>query len=85
LKSPEAITKFGWTVLPIHLTPSGFYVFGALKNAVRGVKFKIDDDVINAVRTWLQEQDKEWYRQGIGALVSPWRKAVEVDRDSVEK
>jgi hypothetical protein len=83
VKSPEAITKFGWTVLPIHLTPSGFYVFGALKNAVRGVKFKIDDDVISAVR--LREQDNEWYRQGIGTLVSPWPQAVEVDRDYVEK
>jgi hypothetical protein len=29
------------------------------KNAVRGVRFKTDDDVISAVRTWLHEQDKE--------------------------
>jgi hypothetical protein len=32
-----------------------------------------------------KEQDKEWYRQGIHALVSRWRKAVEVDGDFVEK
>jgi hypothetical protein len=49
------------------------------------VKFKIDDDVISDVKTWLHEQDKEWYRQGIHVLVSRWRKAVEVDGDFVEK
>jgi hypothetical protein len=49
------------------------------------VKFKTDDDVISDVRTWLHEQDKEWYRQGIHALVSRWRKDVEVGGDFVEK
>jgi histone-lysine N-methyltransferase SETMAR len=38
LKSWEAITKFGWTVLPHplyspELAPSDFHLFGALKNA----------------------------------------------------
>jgi hypothetical protein len=49
------------------------------------VKFKTDDNVISAVRTWLHEQGKEWYRQGINTLVSHWCKAVEVDEDFVEK
>jgi hypothetical protein len=49
------------------------------------VKFKPDDDVISAVRTWLHEQDKEWYRQGIHALVSHWRKAVEMDGNCGKK
>jgi hypothetical protein len=31
------------------------------------------------------EQDKKWYRQDTHALVSRWRKAVEVDGDLVEK
>jgi histone-lysine N-methyltransferase SETMAR len=69
-----------------NLAPSDFYLFRALKNAVHGVKFKTDDDVISsAVRTWLHDQDKEWYRKGIHALVSSCRKAVEVDGDSAEK
>jgi hypothetical protein len=49
------------------------------------MKFVIDDDVIHAVRTWLNEQDKAWYQQGIRLLVPCWRKAVEVDKDLVEK
>jgi hypothetical protein len=30
-----------------------------------------------------EEQEKEWYRQRIHALVSRWRKAVEVDGELV--
>jgi histone-lysine N-methyltransferase SETMAR len=90
LKTWEAISKFGWTVLPHpfyspDLAHSDFHLFGALRNDVCSLKFKTDDDVIGDVRTWPYEQDKEWYRQGIHALVSCWCKAVEVDGDFVEK
>jgi hypothetical protein len=87
LKTLEAIT-LDWTVLPRppHTQPSTF-IFPPLRSPknVCGVKFKIDNEVISAMRTWLHEQDKEWYRQGIHALLSRWRKAAEVERDTVEK
>jgi len=41
--------------------------------------------VILAVRTWLREQERRWYREGIHALASRWRKAVDLDGDYVEK
>jgi hypothetical protein len=48
--------------------------------------------IVTAGETWpitlkrrQKEQDKKWYRQGIHALVSRWRKAVQVDGDFVEK
>jgi len=41
--------------------------------------------VIRAVRTWLREQETSWYREGMHALVSRGRKAVDVHRDYVEK
>jgi hypothetical protein len=40
---------------------------------------------IRAVRTWLHEQETSWCREGMHALVSRWRKAVDVDGDYVEK
>jgi histone-lysine N-methyltransferase SETMAR len=75
LKTREAITKFGLTLLPHppyipDLAPSGFHPFGDLKNAVCGVKFKTDGNVISTVRTWLHEQDKEWYQQGTHTFFS---------------
>jgi hypothetical protein len=48
-------------------------------------------NVIRAVRTWLREQETSWYREGMHALFSRWRKAVDVrgwtyvDGDYVEK
>jgi len=61
LQTQEAITKFGWTVLPHpsyspDLVPSDFHLFGPLKDALRGTRFEDDESVIHAVRTWLCEQ-----------------------------
>jgi len=90
LRNQEAITKFGWTVLPHppyspDLAPSVFHLFGPLKDALRGTRFEDDESVIRAVRTWLHEQETSWYREGMHALVSRWRKAVDVHGDYVEK
>ena len=90
LRTQEAITKFGWTVLPNptyspDLVPSDFHLFGPLKNAVCGTRFEDDESVIHSVRTQLCEQEMSWYREGKHALVSHWRKAVDVHGDYVEK
>jgi hypothetical protein len=37
------------------------------------------------VKKWLRVQNSNWYKKGIDALVSRWRKAAEVDGDYVEK
>jgi histone-lysine N-methyltransferase SETMAR len=48
LKTREAITKLGWTVLPHQsyspdFAPSDFYLFGAFKHAIRGKRFGSDE------------------------------------------
>ena len=65
------------------LAQKDFHLFGPLKDALRGAKFEDDDSVIRAVRTWLREQETSWYKEGMHALVSRWRRAV--DGDYVEK
>jgi len=90
LRTQEAIAKFGWTVLPHppyspDLAPSDFHLFGPLKDTLHGTSFEDDESVVHAVRTWLREQKTRWYREGMHALVSHWRKAVDVDGDYVEK
>jgi hypothetical protein len=67
------------------LTPSDVHLLGPLKDALCGTSFEDDDSVIRAVRSWLREQETSWYREGMHALVSRWRKAVDVDGDYVEK
>jgi hypothetical protein len=41
--------------------------------------------VNRTVRTWLREQETSLYREGMHALVSHWRKAVDLDGDYVGK
>ena len=60
-------------------------VSGPLKYALRGTRFEDDESMIRAVRTWLCEQETSWYRESMHALVSRWRKVVDVDGDYVEK
>jgi histone-lysine N-methyltransferase SETMAR len=90
LRTQESIAKFGWSVLPHppnspDLAPSDFHLFGPLKDKQRGTRFGDDESVIRAVRNWLREQETSWYREGMHALVSRWRKAINVDGDYVEK
>lgn len=82
LKTWEAITKFGWTMLPYspdrsNLAPSDFHILWALKDAICGTMFESEGDVIHALSTWLYKQDKALYQQGIHKLVCPWCKTVE--------
>jgi hypothetical protein len=51
----------------------------------RELRLQEVESMIRAVRTWLLEQEKSWYRVCMHALVSRWRKAVDVDGDYVEK
>jgi histone-lysine N-methyltransferase SETMAR len=83
LKTQEAITKLGWTVLPHapyipDLAPSDFHLFEALKDAIRGKRFGSDDKVTEEEKKWLRVQDSDWHKTGIHALVSHWRKAVKL-------
>ena len=77
----------GWTVLPysLDLASSDFHLFGPLKNAIRGRHFEDDDEVIDAVKTWLCRQSTEFYRQGLHALLLRWSTAVERAGDYVAK
>ena len=62
---------------------SYFHLFGPLNDALRGTSFEDDESVLRAVRTCLREQETGWYKEGMRALVSRWRKAVGVDVDYV--
>lgn len=50
------------------LAPSDFCLFGVwgMQSIVRSTTY---NDVIRTVRTWLCEQEKAWYQQGVPALV----------------
>jgi hypothetical protein len=67
------------------LVPSDFHLFGPLKEALGGRRFRCDKDIKNAVHQWLHAQPKTFYYDGIKQLVGRWEKCVEKQGDCVEK
>jgi len=47
------------------LAPSDYHIFGALKEALRSRRFASDEEVKEAVHTWLREQPKSFFSAGI--------------------
>jgi hypothetical protein len=85
----ETIRKLKWEVIEhaAHspdLTPSDFHLFGQLKEALEGRRFRCDKDVKNAVHQWLRAQPKTFYYDGIKKLVGWWEKCVEKQGDYVK-
>jgi len=66
------------------LAPSDFPLFGPMKEHLRGQKFA-DDEVIEAVQSWLKVTSKSFFLEGIRKLVDRWTKCVAKQGDYVEK
>ena len=57
------------------LVPSDFQFFGPMKEHLRGQKFA-DDEVMEAVQSWLKATPKSFFLEGIRKLVDRWTKCV---------
>jgi histone-lysine N-methyltransferase SETMAR len=67
------------------LVPSDFHLFGPMKEHLRGQKFADDNEVMEAVQSWLKTTPKIFFLEGIRKLVDRWTKCVAKQGDSVEK
>lgn len=67
------------------LAPSDFHLFPKMKKALAGRHFASDNDVIDAVGSFLESQTKEFFYAGIMALQHRWRKCSAIEGDYVEK
>lgn len=67
------------------LAPSDFHLFRLLKDSLRGRVFKSDEDVIQAINEWIQEQEQTLFLNGIKGLEHRWEKCVALLGDYVEK
>jgi len=66
-KTREKIARYGWTLMPHpayspDLAPSDFYLFGRLKNFLRGRTFESDEILLQEVRGWFKEKDTAFYQ-----------------------
>jgi hypothetical protein len=64
---------------------SDYHESGPLKDALRGRRFGNDDEVKEAVHSWLTAQPKTFFSDGIKKLVQWCEKCIEKKGDYVEK
>ena len=67
------------------MAPSDFHLFGPMKEHLPGQKFADDDEVMEAVQSWLKATSKSFFLEGIRKLVDSWTKCVAKQGDYVEK
>jgi histone-lysine N-methyltransferase SETMAR len=67
------------------LAPSHFHSFPHLKRDLKGTHFTSDDEVKQAVASWIKQRTPEFFIDGMGTLVLRWEKCIERQGDYVEK
>ena len=85
-----AATECGFEVLPQppyspDMAPSDFCLFPKLKSNLRGTQFGSNEGVIAAVNEYLEDQEKDFYLEGISKLEQRWTKCIALNGDYIEK
>ena len=58
------------------MAPSDFYLFPKLKSNLRGTQFGSNEGVIMAVIEYIEDQEKDFYLEGIIKLEQRWTKCI---------
>jgi len=67
------------------LAPSDSHFFPHLKRDLKGTHFNSDDEVKQAVTSWIKQRTPEFFIDGMRKLVLGWEKCIERLGDYVEK
>jgi hypothetical protein len=67
------------------LAPLDFHLFGRMEEHLRGHKFADDNEVMEAVQSWLKATPISFFLEGIRKLVDRWTKCVAKQENYVEK
>jgi len=67
------------------LAPSDFQSFPHLKRDLKGTHFTSDDEVKQAVTSWIKLRTPEFFIDGMRKLILSWEKCIERQGDYVEK
>jgi hypothetical protein len=67
------------------MAPSDFHFFPHLKRDLNGTHFTSDDEVKQAVTSWIKQRTPEFFIYGMLKLVLRWEKCIELQGDYVEK
>ena len=67
------------------LSPCDYFLFGPMKDELRGKHFPNDEAVKKVVQDFLMHKTKTFFLQAIQKLVERWTKCIEKDGDYTEK
>jgi len=67
------------------LAPSYFHFFPHLKRDLKGTHFTSDDEVKQAVTSWIKQGTPEFFIDGMHKLVLRWKKCIERQGDYIKK
>jgi hypothetical protein len=86
----ELLQSLKWDVFahPSHspdLAPSDYHLISKLKETLAGKTFSDNDEVQDAVMTWLREQAGDFYNTEIRKLFPRLTKCIAIHSDYVEK
>lgn len=89
-RTTALIERFGWEMVshPPYspdLAPSDFHLFPELKKNLGGTQFQTDEEVQNAVVSFLHGQAAEFYDSGLKKWVPRMQKCIQRNGDYVEK
>ncbi|GBM35322.1 Histone-lysine N-methyltransferase SETMAR [Araneus ventricosus] len=89
-KTKALLKRLKWAVLDhppysSDLAPSDFHLFLYLKRHIPGQNFHDDDEIINEVEMWFQQQVVNFYDCGIQKLVPRLNKCLDNGGNFVEK
>jgi hypothetical protein len=67
------------------LAPSDFYLFPKQKTKLRGRRFGSNEGVMEAVNEFFEDQNREFYFEGLNKLEHRCAKCIDVEVDNIEK
>jgi transposase len=67
------------------LAPGNFHFFSHLNRDLKGTHFTSDDEVKQAVTSWIKQRTPEFFIDGMCKLVLCWEKCIERQGNYVEK
>ena len=84
----DAVERNGYELIPHpayshDLAPSDFFLFPNLKNDIRGIHFRSDEEVVTAVEEWVN--GNEIFSSGLMALEHRWSKCITLEGNYNEK
>ena len=78
----DAVERNGYELIP---HSSDFFLFPNLKKDIRGLNFRSDEEVVMAVKEWINGKDPDFFSSGLMALEHHWSKCITLEGNYIEK